>query len=939
MTTLSAREQDLLERVQSNEDLRPLFFRKVKGLRWFGVLKNAGYFDPREHPSPTPPDEDGYLQIPHWRITDYLVKTAPEIAIPEHRAYAKEFLAIITEVTDYTKNNGFTNYRTWWKFAQVIFFVPPELISADDLRVVDYWLEDPYERGLVTEAIGEKWLPALFDREDPHSHHLALTLLGIIFKVSFVDRDVGGLSHRDAVLRADVHRMNELVDAVAHLAGRRSGRDALEVFDRELRRVLTELDSDRWSSIWQPAIEDHEQNRYRDDTPNLLIKAYRECLAGYISTAGEAAIECITSMIEDQYQTIQRLAIHAVGNNFWIFRELTAHLIQEKYFEDNFRHEMWCFLNHNYGRFTAEEREKVRQLILGISRTDEDGHVHQGASAYLRATWFAALRDHGAEERGLYHEHAARAGTDPERPSFSSYTSVDWVSQRSPIPLEELQAMETGALIDTLSSYADNEATISAGGIGALSDALRKIVKASPLQFYTELHRFIELDTAYAYQVIEAYRELWAEKAKLPWDDIWDALLSFCESIIQQHTFWNDSQTNRHEAGVANSSWVICAIGRLIAAGTQSDDHAFHPLHMNKAEQIIDILLRCVKGSDFTLGGDAVSVAINSPRGQSLEALINVSLRRCRLADIENDGDHTGAWEHYRPTYESELARSRIPEYEFRTLVTNYLPNFLYMSKDWVLSRLDSMFDCSDHLGWTCAMQGYGYVGRVFEEIYRYLKDNGHFLRALDDEYLGSTTKQRIIQNIGVAFLANFEDIEDEDSLIKVLISRGSYDELSHLIWFFWTQRNKKDERVKSKIFELWPRVLEVTDTSSKDGRRLASQLCHWSAFVGQMNSQSRNLLLAVAPFADVAHNAYEMLRNIAVISARQPFEAHEIWMRMLEFATPDYPQEAIQEILRNLVAQGPDGVRKANEAVDVYLKVANDGPAVWLRQILEGEL
>ena len=65
-------------------------------------------------------------------------------------------------------------------------------------------------------------------------------------------------------------------------------------------------------------------------------------------------------------------------------------------------------------------------------------------------------------------------------------------------------------------------------------------------------------------------------------------------------------------------------------------------------------------------------------------------------------------------------------------------------------------------------------------------------------------------------------------------------------------------------------------------------------------------LLLTIAPYADESHNSHLLLESLSEISQNQPFEAHEIWMKMLEGSTPDYPDEAIKLIFSNLITKGP---------------------------------
>ncbi|MBU4445310.1 hypothetical protein KJ656_09540 [bacterium] len=640
-------------------------------------------------------------------------------------------------------------------------------------------------------------------------------------------------------------------------------------------------------------------------------------------------------MLGEEYQTVHRLAIHAISRNFYLFHNLMDELIKKEYLNSNYRYEMWHLLNRNYQQFSSGQKQNVLKLILNITATDDEGNIHEGATAYNKAIWLAAIKNHGKEEARLYHENIGIAKTEPDHPDFSNYMSAGWVVHESPIPIEKLQSLSIEELVEVLKTYKD-PGGFREPGIEGLAKTFKQIVKTSPLKFYNKLIRFFELDLAYVYEIIEAYGDLWTERAQLPWDDIWPYLLDFCSAVIKQDRFGNIENTKRREHFVANRYWIVSGIGRLLKAGTKSDDHAFSEGYLQKSEDIIAFLLKNEKGNEYKIDSDAVSISINSPRGHCLEALINLTLRSCRLSDKKNNKDHSEVWAHFQPLYDTELARADIqkPEYEFATLITNYLPNFLYMSRDWVLGNLGRIFDQGHCLKWLCAMQGYAYVGTVYQEVYQYLKENGDFIKALDDENIKDQVENKIIQNIAVAYISGFEKYSDENSLISVLVSRKVYKELNHLIWFIWTLRKKNDENLRNKVYELWPKILEVVDVDIKEGRRMASQLCLWSIFVDQVDDERRNLLLAIAPYADEAHNSYKLLESIADISQTQPFEAHTIWMKMLESTCPDYPEEAVRQILTNLASKGPEGLRKARAAVSEYLKSGNERPATWLREI-----
>ena len=272
-------------------------------------------------------------------------------------------------------------------------------------------------------------------------------------------------------------------------------------------------------------------------------------------------------------------------------------------------------------------------------------------------------------------------------------------------------------------------------------------------------------------------------------------------------------------------------------------------------------------------------------------------------------------------------------EYEFATLVANYLPNFLYMSNEWVIANLDNIFDQSNDLKWLCAMKGYAYVNITYKEIYKYLKENRHLIRALDDKNLKERVHEALIQNIAIAYISDYEKLEDASSMIHQLLVRRKYEELSQLIWFIWTQR--KDENLHAKVFELWPRLLGVIDTNNREGMKLASKLCDWSVFVEEVSEENKNLLLEIAPFAGEEYNTHDLLESIPKISKKQPDEAYEIWLKMLEGSSMDFPEEAVRTALTNLVNAGPDGQRQAKEIVSKYIEAVNERPHKWLQEIL----
>ncbi len=934
MDRLSAKEQDLLQRIQDKQDLIPLFFRKVKGLKWFYPLQELGFFDSADLSGPVPSGEEGYVRIHKWPIIDYLLNTVDELKQQETDEYPQAFLCIIEETTNYAKDHSIENYHAWRQFSELLSKISPSHIEPKHIQIIEYWLADRFNSSLVVNQIGGKWLPTLLDKGDAHSLLLAQNLLIVLYQVRFIDHEMEGRKTQESQFNFNFYYGEEFTRKIAYAVGEKLGRNGLAVFDKQLKLILNTLQNDKWSSIWQPAIEDHDQNKHHKDPENILVIGYRDALDGFIESSEEESSLFISEMMESELETINRIAINALRKNYERFKDIAKQFVVDKYISNNFRHEMWHFLSENYTRFDPEIQEEVLRIIASIEVVHEGNSISRGATAYRQATWLSAIKNASTIELEAYEKAVQTAKAEPDHPDFSNYMSVGCVDSKSPYSIEELQSLSSSELMKTLAEYESGNGW-GEHSIEGLTRTFKQRIKNDPLSIYPTLGKFLNLDLAYIYVIIEAFSELWAEKSGLPWDEIWPVLLEFINNLIEQPAFWSEENTKENEHFVANRYWIVGAVGRLIEAGAKSDEHAFPEIVHKDAKQVLNILLNRETGETFAYDSDAVSIAINSPRGKCLEALINMTLRECRLSDKNGEG-HTDTWNEYVPYYEAELDRTSQNKYEFATLVTNYLPNFLYISKDWVINNLERIFSQDDYQNWLCAMQGYSYARTVYKEIFDFLKVHGDFLKAFDDENIKKRVNDSFIQKIVISYLNDFELYEDEGSLIQTLVERNQPKELHQLIWFVWTLRNCRDEKPSEKVYELWPKLAKLIDVETISGKKLASDLCHWVTYIEHIDEEKMDWLTFIAPYADESHNAYIFLENLARLSEEQPFEANLLWNKLLERSSPDYPEEAIHQIIQNLVLNGPEGVRAARDTVSEYLKYGNELPRQWLREVLD---
>lgn len=929
MSELSVEERDLLERIENKPELQPLFFRKAKGEKWFGALYEAGYFDAQNIPRPTPAEQEGYVTIPDWEVTFYLLNTTTELV--DDSECLQRLLNIITGATEHAREHDFGNHRVWWKFSRIVSQIPSESISSEFLDSVDYWFDDKYETSLVANEIGMTWLVKLLEEEESHSLELATKLLEILYKVRFEEQQIG-YGTQKAALRFKQYHTEEITKRVALLAGRKLGKQAVSVFHTKLVETVEVVAIDTPSVYWQPAIAEDEQNRHRDDLENILVKGYRDCLNGYIEEYPEEACDYVGEMLQSPRDVVQRLAIHCITERFTICNRYTKQLLNSSFLDEKYRYEFWHFVNRRYSQFDQEDKDKVIDLIEGVKRYDDKNQLREEATAYQQAGLLDAIKDFGERENNLYKMAVLRANAKPDHPDFAIYMTSGSLEPKSPYSVDELRALPIEKLTRILADHTsgDFEQEEKLAGLAA---TLKQLIKEDKsLRFCFSLSEFIGLDPAYICSVIDAYAELWNEKANRPWDEIWVCLLNFCRDVVSADEFWSEENARPR----SNRRSVIIATGRLLEDGAKSDAYAFHQRLHGKVESLLAFLLQKQEGDIFTEATDAVFVAINSPRGKCLEALINLTLRSCRLSDRE-DKEHVQTWEHFQHFYETELERSEAGEYEFLTLMTLYLPNFYYMSFTWVKNNLERVFDKTNDLKWLCAIQGYAYSNPIWE-VYRYLSEQGDLLKALDNKGSKDFVKKRVIQQGILAYFSGSETLTDKNSLVRAVIDRNNLNELNQLIWYLRIIQEEDNSEQRSKVYKLWSLLMDVVDISTDDGRKLASALCSLVIFVDLLTEETNCWLLKIAPYADDAHQSYLLLEGLAKLSEGQPFEANEIWLKMLERSDEHYPEEAVQQILKSLVAHGSEGERLARDTVSKYIEKGIEGPHKLLMQLLPNQ-
>ncbi|MFB1095174.1 hypothetical protein ACEWH9_13535 [Vibrio diabolicus] len=924
MSELTHDELMILERVIAKSDLQPHFFSRVKNLKWFNAFNEKGLLAPSLNPSPVN-TEGNYWSTPSWPITQYLVSSSQHLCEQDNESYAKLYLQLILDVTAYASEHSFSNYRTWWQFAKILRNIPSDLISTSEIEIISYWLSDRFDSRLVSKEIGD-WVVDLLETPNAHNNELILKVFDLLFDISSSESKISP-EKSEPRLNMDGYTANSIAEKSAKKAGERLGVEVIELFESKFKQALDIAENDQWSVIWRRAVEEHEQNSRRDDAEAITLKLFRDALLGYSNVNHDEAVSTmLCRMLDSKYQIIQRVAIYVAGKSFVkLSKELRKKLLSEDFFSDQYRHELWHFLKGNFINLTADEKKQTHDVISKLVYTDESGVIEEKPTAYRQSVWYSSIKEQDEKAQDLYEMCKKITGKEPDHPDFSSYMSVGTIQHKSPVEINELLVLlKTPAeLVKFLNEY-KSKGNFREPGIEGLVKTFGELVTIECNTILSHAEHLIELKPYYLHELFSVYSRFWEDKKTLDWDSRWNEILAFSERLLVTDSFWNADSSNSEGAFIGNVNWVIGTLSRLIESGCKVDTHAFGIDKSSRAKRVLELILERQPGEAFNLDSDAVSIAINSPRGRCLEAYVNLALYECRNSNSET-AKHSDIWGAYESIFTRELDKpDSVNEYEFAAIVGTYIPNFIFLSEEWTLTNLDKIFDRSNLQRWLCVIQGYSYVSHLQSEIYAFFRKHNYLELLLDSKYLKDETKNQYVEFACVAYIHKLEKIDEQDGLFALLIRRANYSELETIIWFFGALRDNQEINIREIVLPLFPIFVALINPDTNEGKHFASRLSLWSEFIDEIDKQSKSWLMSVAPYAGYDYNADILIENLARLSDKYPQDTYEIWKESLTRPCSIFSDESVKKLFGNLINMGADGERYAKAIADEYLRLGD---------------
>jgi predicted RNA-binding protein with EMAP domain len=283
-------------------------------------------------------------------------------------------------------------------------------------------------------------------------------------------------------------------------------------------------------------------------------------------------------------------------------------------------------------------------------------------------------------------------------------------------------------------------------------------------------------------------------------------------------------------------------------------------------------------------------------------AMILYSLRYARLYKKDDEEK----WPPAIKEYFNKILKNTNTTKDFYKVLGQYLVNLMYLDKKWVMANINSIFPSGTKEYWETAFTNYVlFAHKVFQEIYFMLKDAGVWSQALEHTFKEERVIEHTVQHICVSYMESWEELDDNESLINVLITRKNITELAEIVRFISSFKAISDEK-RVRIKNLWKALYHIVRGDESKYEIIISNLSGWMALITKIDEESFEWLKLSSRYVDVTHNSSFFIEHLNRLVKVNPKEVGAIYIEMLNANVyPNYEEENIKNIVTILYDEG----------------------------------
>ena len=860
------------------------FFRNLESPAWLKPLKDVGWFDPRNQPiHQNVSNQPEFYLAPLWSALEYVEKVANHTKEVPCKETINILADIVNTIVDYTHDTGssIASHQTDSRVIKIICTLPIERIKPRHITFIGVALKSRVRATLVHSAIGETVLPKLLDEG---AKELTLTLLKVMLDAKVTDAQIVAVMREYWLADA----LKQHGEAIAKLCG-------VEATQVALVQIQNLIDQGAYSFDFIQQVSGNISEESHQNYAELLV-SFTSTLFQFTDPGNIA--EKVETLLQESPTILRRIAITAIAHHYENLKQLFWGWQDNPLNEILLKPEIYQLLQANCLVFDEGEIDQVLHWIESQQNMEgtADNDIRAKQIAYRKREWLSALLETSNQKiTSASQKYKQINPAEIDHPGLLWWTEARW-GKISPATVESFSDMSNVQIAEYLVEFKEDNISLSTPTERGLAQTLEECVVTNPQRFTLHLQPFQNVSTLYQCSILSGLLTAWRDKK----DFDWAALLEFIHQILSSERFWAE----QYETGLNYRDWVLSVVADLVTAGTKNDKYAFDAQLLPLAEEILLILVGKVESEGPVIAGHTVDLPLtflNSVKGKTYTAMIDYALRFARTNNIEQGSRWPLA---IKRNFTKRLDRNIENSIGFSFAIGAYLPNLLYLDKEWVVSNIDNIFPQQDENYWRVAFSGYLYYADIREDIYHLLKAHGHYQKGLTTNFTDTEVRERFVAHVCTGWIEDSEALNDETSLIYQLINSDNPNLLSTLIHFFWRQRDNLQLKMQEKVKPTW-RALFASLSQKEDVvkyEEVLSKLSGWVALVDTIDAEVLKWLKMstkyIRGFTDSAFFVEDLIKHVR----KTPTEVGDIYLGMLTHNVyPDHDQEHIEGIIRVL--------------------------------------
>lgn len=886
----------IIQLLRSNNNYINYFVQKIREKsnpeKYLELLMDEGFFNWHNNPTPIKNEKTGGISFPNWPILDYLEFVTE---VNEKKGY-KSISSLVLKIVNDIISHRNKNYITDWKIIKILSFLPTQYISKNHFDFFSDSLKVDFKSLLIGDEITSSFIPK-FLNEKKDKLMIQLTKSIINFR-----KNKKGENYSNIVLLENYYFLqgfHSKKEKIAELCGE----DIFNFCIDKIEEIL-KLDKEQFSKWKINSIHavTNDLQMSNDFSPQII------CLVtDMIENLDPIFLKIeIQKLIKKKHPIFKRIGLYGIKVHFIelnnLFWDWDGNPLDSS--SDFLRLEVYELIEKNANEI-VKNKSKLKQIIdwienayyyLSEKQKNNDTLKNQYL-AYKKREWLTALIRTENEEiikkhkeyEEIYDAVIDHPGHDLWIDSFSGV--------KSPFTKEEIFKKKPKETLKFIKNFNADSRDYKDPQPEGLKRILREFVTAKPEFFINDLNAVLVLDYIYISSFIWGYYEAWRNNNYFDWEKI----LKFSKNVVNIDT---EENTSKYIENINYKESTYSAILHLLEEGMKNDDHAFDLSLLDKAEEIMFILVSKIKSGSHLLNETSiVNKLINSDLGNLLSCMIVYSLRYAR-----NIKDSDKFAERVKDHFEKIVNSDQETSWEYYATWGRYLPQLMYLDKDWVEKNFDKILNVEIEESWKiCVSAFFESSQKVFKDIYTIFIKKGIFEKALEVKFEDQIVSNKMIQQIVIGYFQKWDEKNSEFGLINKVLSIGKSEQIQEIVRFISGADKGKNQK---EISFLWDEIIKICrkHEGEDEFKEVLASIWQWIKLDEEIKDENIERLKFSIPYFKefIGHYAHSFGKFLNENFSQYP----EKMIELFQFSTKNdvyfrFSNYIVREILEKVYEEG----------------------------------